>query len=158
MARSSELVVIERAYELVVWLSQHLEKFPKSYKFTLGERMGNRCYEVLELLIEARYSRERQPLLRRVNLHLEVLRFQCRIAKDTRCWSVENLGAAARKIDEVGKLVGGWMRRQNTPEGTSREAIQQPVESARQFPASARGRKKSAPRKTEPPAGDEIPF
>ncbi|MCX7422020.1 MAG: diversity-generating retroelement protein Avd [Planctomycetia bacterium] len=156
--KADELQVIERAYELVVWLSSHLENFPKSYKFTLAERMGTRLYEVLELLIEAKYSRERQPLLKRVNLHLEVLRFQSRIAKDTRCWSIDNYGSAARKIDEVGKLVGGWLRRTNSSEGAANEAIRQPVERIDQFPAPAAVRSKGASPKAKPKECGDLPF
>ena len=158
MAKANELVVIERAYEFVVWLSQHLEKFPKTFKFTLGDRMGSRSYEVLELLIESKYTRDRQPLLKRVNLLLEILRFQSRIAKDTRCWSIDNYGAAARKIDEVGKLIGGWLRRGNSSEGAANETARQPVGRIDQLPPPAAFGRKSAPPKKKPPECDEIPF
>ena len=157
-AVGTELQVIEKAYELVVWLSQHLEKFPKTYKFMLGERMGNRLYEVLELLIEAKYSRDRQPLLKRVNLHLEVLRFQSRIAKDTRCWSIENYGSASRKIDDVGKLVGGWLKRSDSSDGAKHETSQRPVERPDQLPTPAARGSKSSTSKTKPPQRGDIPF
>ena len=39
-------------------------------------------YDLLETLIQAKYSRERKSLLNDANLKLEILRFQVRLAKD----------------------------------------------------------------------------
>jgi hypothetical protein len=49
-------------------------------------------------------------LLHQANLTLEILRFQMRLSKDLQCLKVESYGFAARAIDEVGKLVGGWLQ------------------------------------------------
>jgi len=62
------------------------------------------------LLIRAKYTRNRQELLHQANLSLEVLRFQVRLAKDLQCLKVESYGFAAKAIDEVGRLVGGWLK------------------------------------------------
>ena len=67
-------------------------------------------YDLLETLIQAKYTKQRQPLLEKANLMLEILRFQMRLAKDLQCLKVESYGFAARGIDEIGKLVGGWLR------------------------------------------------
>ena len=107
----SELVVIDKCYELVVWSCKHLAKFPKSYRFTLGNDLERRLYVTLEYLIRARYdSSNRIQLLQAINLELELLRFQFRLAKDLKCLSIESYGFAARSVDEVGRLVGGWLK------------------------------------------------
>lgn len=106
----AELQVISRTYDLVVWSCRHLEKFPRSFRFTMGEQLERRLYRVLELLIQAKFSRERLNLLRDVNLELELLRFQFRLAKDLKCLSIESYGFASREVNEIGKLVGGWMK------------------------------------------------
>ncbi|MBL7044312.1 MAG: hypothetical protein ISR77_37145 [Pirellulaceae bacterium] len=61
-------------------------------------------------MIQAKYSRERMPLLNEANLKLEILRFQIRLAKDLHCLQVKSYGFAAQRIDEIGKLVGGWLK------------------------------------------------
>ncbi len=33
-----------------------------------------------------------------------------RLAKDLQCLKVESYGFAAKAIDEIGKLVGGWLK------------------------------------------------
>ena len=64
---------------------------------------------MLEKLLRAKYTRQRQPLLEEANMILEILRFQIRIAKDLQCLKIESYGFAAKAIDEIGKLVGGWL-------------------------------------------------
>ena len=44
------------------------------------------------------------------NLKLEIFRFQMRLAKDLECLQVKSYAFAAKQIDEIGKLVGGWLR------------------------------------------------
>jgi len=76
----------------------------------LGKHIERNLYELLEILIRAKYTRNRQELLEQANLVLEILRFQMRLAKDLQCLKVDSYGFAAKAIDEIGKLVGGWLK------------------------------------------------
>ena len=105
-----ELTVITKTYDLILWSCNHTGKFPRNHRFVLGERMERNLYELLETLIQAKYTRQRQPLLEKANLMLEILRFQMRLAKDLQCLKVESYGFAGKAIDEIGKLVGGWLK------------------------------------------------
>jgi hypothetical protein len=107
----TEMVVINKFYELLIWTSNHIVKFPRMHKFTLGDRLQTRLYHILDLLLRAKYSRERWALLQDVNLELESLRYQYRIAKDLNCLPLNSYGFAARAVNEVGKLIGGWIKR-----------------------------------------------
>lgn len=33
-------VAVQKCYDLALYLMQHIEKFPRSHKFTLGDRLG----------------------------------------------------------------------------------------------------------------------
>ena len=110
MARNQELVVITKTYDLILWSCKHTSKFPRNHRFVLGERIERNLYDLLETLIKAKYTRQRQPLLEQANLLLEILRFQMRLAKDLQCLKVESYGFAAKAIDEIGKIVVGWLK------------------------------------------------
>src|ERR1035441_9902017 len=105
-----ELTVITKTYDLILWSCNHTGKFPRNHRFVLGERIERNLYDLLETLIQAKYTKQRQPLLEKANLMLEILRFQMRLAKDLQCLKVESYGFAAKAIDEIGKLVGGWLK------------------------------------------------
>ena len=77
-----EMLVIMKVYDLVLWSCPHVAKFPRSHRFTLGDRLERRLYDLLELLLRAKYGRDRGTLLRDANMELELLRFQFRLAKD----------------------------------------------------------------------------
>src|SRR5690348_9240894 len=77
MARNQELVVITKTYDLILWSCNHTGKFPRNHRFVLGERIERNLYDLLEALIRAKYTRQRQPLLEQANLTLEILRFKC---------------------------------------------------------------------------------
>jgi 23S rRNA-intervening sequence protein len=110
MKDMQELTVITRTYDLILWTCNHTSKFPRNHRFVLGERIERNLYTLLETLIRAKYTRNRQRLLEEANLNLEILRFQMRLAKDLQCLKVESYACAAKSIDEVGRLVGGWLR------------------------------------------------
>jgi hypothetical protein len=73
---------LEKWYQFLRWLTPALEKFPRSHKFTLGDRIYHGALDVLDRLIEATYSRQAAPLLLQANMGLEKLRFLFRLALD----------------------------------------------------------------------------
>jgi hypothetical protein len=72
-------------------------------------------YDLLENLLQAKYTRNRQTLLEQANLTLEILRFQMRLAKDLQCLRTNSYAFAAQAIDEIGKLIGGWLKSSQKP-------------------------------------------
>jgi hypothetical protein len=82
MTKDQELIVITKTYDLILWSCNHTSKFPRNHRFVLGERFERNLYNLLETLIAAKYTKNRQRLLEDANLALEVLRFQMRLAKD----------------------------------------------------------------------------
>ena len=113
MARSEELTVVVKTYDLILWLCQHVSRFPRNHRFVLGERIERTLYDLMETLIEAKFTRNRQKLLASANLKLEVLRFQMRLVKDLKCLRTNSYGFATRALDEIGRLVGGWLKRRS---------------------------------------------
>ena len=52
---------LEAMYQFLLWLIPAVEKFPRAQKFLLGDRIQNAALDVLERLIEATYTRQREP-------------------------------------------------------------------------------------------------
>ena len=113
MEKNQELIVITKTYDLILWSCHHTGKFPRNHRFVLGERVERNLYDLLETLIQAKYTRQRQGLLGQANLKLETLRFQIRLAKDLQCLKTTSYAFASRAVDEIGKLVGGWLKSSN---------------------------------------------
>ncbi len=85
----------------MLWLVPAVEKFPRSQKFLLGDRIQATALDVLEALIEATYMRDRRGHLARANLGLEKLRVFFRLATELRHLDLRRYERAARSIDEM---------------------------------------------------------
>ncbi|MBE7489352.1 MAG: diversity-generating retroelement protein Avd [Candidatus Omnitrophica bacterium COP1] len=102
--------VIQKIYDLIVWYAGRIEKFPAGKRIILGDRILTGLLDTLDLLLEAYYTREKQPRLQRANLNLERLRYLSRLALDLKCVSISQFEFSARSIDEIGQQVGGWLK------------------------------------------------
>lgn len=106
----SELKVIQDFYDFLLWMIEQIAKFPRNHRHSLGVSIENRLQEIMADLIRARYRRDRISLLERVNVEMEVLRFQLRLASDLKVLSIRGHGFAAKSLVEVGSQVGGWLK------------------------------------------------
>ena len=50
---------LEAHYRFILWLVPAVERFPRNRKFLLGDRIQSTALDVLERLIEAKYTRRR---------------------------------------------------------------------------------------------------
>lgn len=114
-------IALEKCYQFLLWLVPTVEKFPKSQKFLLGDRIQNLALDVQESLIEATYSKNPAAHLSGANLRLEKLRFLFRLALDLKYLDPRRYEFSARAIDEIGRMVGGWIK------ATRAEKTSQPV-------------------------------
>ena len=87
-----------------------IANFPKDQRFLLADRIEKLLLDILELLIEAVYTRERKAILARVNLKLDCLRFMVRLAKDMKYINLKAYDFFCQSAIEVGKMAGGWQR------------------------------------------------
>jgi len=101
---------VEAHFQFLMWLVPTVEKFPRTQKFLLGDRIQTTALDVLECLIEATYTRDRRGHLARANLRIEKLRFFFRLAVELHYMDRRRYAHAARTLDEIGRLVGGWAK------------------------------------------------
>lgn len=103
-------VVYTRFESFLRWLLQRTEKFPRRAAHTLRQRIDTLALDVFERLIEARYTRDRAPILRQINLDLEKLRLLLRLAHEQAVLDPRAFRHACTELWEVGRMVGGWQR------------------------------------------------
>lgn len=98
--------------DLTGWTLDRTASLPKSQRFTFGERVDRLTLDCLELTLEAIYASpdKKAASLRRVNLNLEKLRVFWRLICDRRWISQQQLFFVSQKLDEVGRMIGGWLK------------------------------------------------
>lgn len=87
-------------------------RFPKSARFTFTQRIENLGLDIIEDLVEARYAprANRRPILVRLDGRLARLRVLLRLASKRRLLDTKGYTLLSRRVDDLGKMVGGWKR------------------------------------------------
>ena len=109
---SSKETIIQKVYDLLKHSIPVLNKFPRSQKFTLADRIQNSLSELLEEIIRAYYSpvSTKKEMLQQVNIRLEILRHYFRLCYDLGLYSSLKYKGFAERLDEIGRMTGGWLR------------------------------------------------
>ena len=110
MSAEEPAVVVQRAYDWVLWVIPKAEKFPKSYRFTLGETLVRSSMELLLHLVDATYQSRNGASLGAAAREVNRIRYLVRLAKDLRVINIDGHEFAAKAIDEIGRMTGGWLK------------------------------------------------
>lgn len=115
-----ESPIFTRLYDLILWLLNHTESFPKSERFRLAKRMDEAALDLYEQLSRAvRCPAPRQELLE-ADRQLAMLRFYLRVSHARQLTSPAQYEHAAGLLAEIGRLLGGWLKKQ--PSGSDLSA------------------------------------
>ncbi len=103
---------VQSCHDLLAWIIPQLDKFPRSRRFTLGERIESGLLEVLERLIEAAYSRApaKTDALQRANLRLDVVRHLWRLSHALQTLPGKSYAHGAGLLETLARQIGGWRR------------------------------------------------
>lgn len=106
---TEELLPIQPlVYEFTLWFHLKYVKFPQSYKYILGQQIADDLVQLMASITEARYTRKKALILRKTQILLEKIRWRFRLAKDLHCVSIGDFETGARQLVEIGKMLGGW--------------------------------------------------
>ncbi len=73
--------LFQKTYDLVKWIYPTVNKFPKSQRFVLVQRIENMSFELLEDVVEVMYK-DSKILRKNIIIKLHKLRILLRISKD----------------------------------------------------------------------------
>jgi hypothetical protein len=108
----SDLPIIQKTYDLIKWYVPILNRLPRDHKFALGERMVTGLYDLLEGLIQARYTKDKLLQLQALNTRLEILRHQTRLLLNFQLLSARRYEYVGQQINSIGMELGGWVKQQ----------------------------------------------
>jgi len=103
-------IAVQRAYEFSLWLLPKVERYSRGYRFTVGERTVHTMLTIQEALVDAAYGIDRRQALELAQRKLNTLRYLLRLAKDLGLLGSEPYGYAAERLEELGRMIGGWRK------------------------------------------------
>lgn len=95
---------------------------PKGARFTIGARIENKFLDLLDTSYIA-YFTEKEKKVEKISeciLILDTLKFLISVAWEGKLISHRHYEEIALKLNEIGKMLGGWLKSLNNPEKKNR--------------------------------------
>lgn len=110
---------IKGAY--LMWLNI-VPHMPKHNRYTIGERIENKFLDLLELTHTTYFSNREIKInnIPKCILLSDTLKFLVSVAWTSKLISHKQCEEIALKLDEIGKMLGGWLKSLNNPEKKNR--------------------------------------
>lgn len=109
-------ILLVKWHDLTGWVLDRVEAFPKNQRFIFGQRLANHMVDVMELLVEASYTRDKTGLLNAANRKMEVLRWLLRMSYERKLLTQRQYLHACGLLVECGRMCGSWLRSRSVAE------------------------------------------
>ncbi|MFH1662163.1 MAG: four helix bundle protein [Candidatus Falkowbacteria bacterium] len=123
LSLSNSPSILQRIKEgYLIWINI-VPHIPKCARYTIGTRIENKFLDLLELAYIA-YFTERERKVEKIAkciLALDTLKFLMNIAWEAKFISNKQYEKIALKLDETGKMFGGWKNSLKNPEKKNRD-------------------------------------
>jgi len=111
----SGLPIFQKTYDLIKQIYIYVPKFPKREQYVLGQRIENIAFDFLSLIVEANERKEKKlEILKKASVVLNKLRVFVRLARDLKFLSFGHYEILSKMIDEIGRMLGGWIKYSET--------------------------------------------
>ena len=111
--QDTEFLLYHEVYTIYLDLFPLLNKFPKSQKFTLRQKIDDTFLDLL-LTIE-RYQKSQQQnkstIIKRISYLFDKSKLLIRISKDLHILPYNHYISLLQRFDTIGKLIGGMLKK-----------------------------------------------
>ena len=110
-----ELKILQKTYDMIKYGNQCLLQFPRAERYALAAEIKQSMYKILRLIIQANKQRNKRQLQIEIDTELDVLRTFIRLAADnqTKYLPLRKYEIWSKQLNEIGKMLGGWMKSTN---------------------------------------------
>ena len=112
-----DIPIFTKLYDFYKNLTQAITTFPKTKRYTLGQKLDNLTLEIFELLFSIPTTSNRITVLQQISIKLDLLKVLLGLAKDSQALTNKSYLELQEMLQEIGKMLGGWIRatKQNLP-------------------------------------------
>jgi len=109
---------VQSCHDCLKWMIPQLDKFPRARRFSLGDKIEQGLLDVLELLLDATYRKDKQTVLRAANSKLAMVRHVWRLAYELQVIAKKQFEYGAELVVNLGRQIGGWEKQSNSKTNT----------------------------------------
>lgn len=104
MSKNQQYPIYIQWLDTLDWILNTVERYPRTVRFSISERITNYALEILELIIEAIYTKERKDILLGINLLLEKLRVFFYLSQKRKYISLSQYQYISQELNAVGAM------------------------------------------------------
>lgn len=110
-----EAPILRETMELYKEFVVYLKTFPKKDQYLLGRRCEDYILDFLQEVFKATSASKQEKLefLIKANIKFEVLKILFRTARDLKMIDNKKYLSLESRVQQIGKMLGGWMRSLN---------------------------------------------
>lgn len=105
-----DIPIFTKLYDFYKGLTQAATTFPKTKRYTLGQRLDNITLDIFELLFSIPQTQNKIATLQKMSIKLDILKILLRLAKDSQAISNKTYLEMQSVLQEIGKMLGGWIK------------------------------------------------
>lgn len=112
MAEKRGLEIKTKIEDMIVYGNICLKEFPRHERYALASEIRTCMYRILGICIDANHRHYKKTALTELDIEVDKLRSYIRLSArpDLKYLSVEKYGRWAAKVDEIGRMLGGWIQ------------------------------------------------
>jgi hypothetical protein len=112
MSADREMPIFSRSFDLLKWLMQATNHFPRAHRHDFTHRLLDAAFDLRETLEQAnlRRGQARAERLATADEALARVRLYVRLARELGWLNAGQYAHAAKMLAEIGRLLGGWKK------------------------------------------------
>lgn len=93
-------------------MSHQITTFPKTNRYSLGQKLDTITLEIFELLFRIPlYQKEQKiEILTNMSSKIDLLKIILRLSHDNKSLTTKAYLSLQEQLQEIGKMAGGWLR------------------------------------------------
>ena len=104
--------MVHKIYELYKLFHDFVKLFPKTEKYSLGGKIENLLLDTLEIILKSVFSQKEEKIsfLKQADVNVNVLKMLIRLSNEIKSIDNKKYLILQEKLQEIGKMIGGWAR------------------------------------------------
>ena len=129
MAQYDILPIYKAAYDFFTHMMNTVHRFPRDYKFSLGEKIQNASIEIVLDIYRANSAYDKTPYIKDLLEKVQILYLLLRVSHDMKIMSAENYAKIIVMLDDISKQAQGWLKNNKALNKKTNEKVPEPAHS-----------------------------
>lgn len=108
---TEDLIVYQKAYDLLLWIKPTVERFSKVHKYSIGLELEKSSIELLKSIAKINYNKDKGGATEECLSNYEVVKILIRLSKDLKLITINQYEYSSSLISEIGMMIFGLKRK-----------------------------------------------